>query len=47
MDLADSHMDWRLATLSVVVVRIVLLVLEYNKIHEKVYKFIVCEFGCF
>ena len=34
-----------LATLSVLVVRIALL--EYSKIHEKAYKFIVCEFGGF
>ena len=32
-----------LATLSVLVVRISLL--EYSKIHEKPYKFIVCEFA--
>ena len=34
-----------LATLSVLVVRIALL--EYSKINEKAYKFIVCEFGGF
>ena len=34
-----------LATLSILVVRIALL--EYSKIHEKAYKFIVCEFGGF
>ena len=44
MNLADSRMDLRgcLATLSILVVRISLL--EYSKIHEKAYKFIVCEF---
>ena len=48
MNLADSRMDCLrgcLATLSVLVVRIALL--EYSKIHEKAYKFIVCEFGGF
>ena len=48
MNLADSHMDCLrrcLATLSILVVRIALL--EYSKIHEKVSKFIVCEFGGF
>ena len=48
MNLADSRMDCLrgcLATLSVLVVRIALL--EYSKIHEKAYKFIVCEFGSF
>ena len=54
MNLADSRMDCLrgggggggcLATLSVLVVRISLL--EYSKIHEKVYKFIVCGFGGF
>ena len=34
-----------LATLSILVVRIALL--EYSNIHEKAYKFIVCEFGGF
>ena len=34
-----------LATLSVLVVRIVPL--EYSNLHEKAYKCIVCEFGCF
>ena len=34
-----------LATLSILVVTIVLL--EYSKVHEKAYKFIVCEFGGF
>ena len=34
-----------MATLSVLVVRIALL--EYSKVHEKAYKFIVCEFGGF
>ena len=34
-----------LPTLSVLVVRIALL--EYSKIHEKAYKFIVCEFGMY
>ena len=34
-----------LATLSVLIVRIALQ--EYSKIHEKAYKFIVCEFGGF
>ena len=34
-----------LATLSVLVVGIALQ--EYSKIHEKAYKFIVCEFGGF
>ena len=34
-----------LSTLSILVVRISLL--EYSKIHEKPYKFIVCEFGGF
>ena len=34
-----------LATLIVLVVKIALL--EYSKIHEKAYKFIVCEFGGF
>ena len=45
MNLADSLMDCLRATLSVLVVRISLL--EYSKIHEKAYKFIVCEFGGF
>ena len=48
MNLADSRMDCLrgcLATLIVLVVRISLL--EYSKIHEKAYKFIVCEFGGF
>ena len=48
VNLADSRMDCLrgcLATLSVLVVRISLL--EYSKIHEKAYKFIVCEFGGF
>ena len=48
VNLADSHMDCLrgcLATLSVLVVRIALL--EYSKIHDKAYKFIVCEFGGF
>ena len=48
MNLADSCMGYLrgvLATLSVLVVRIALL--EYNKIHEKAYKCIVCEFGGF
>ena len=48
MNLADSHMDYLrgcLATLSVLVVTIALL--NYSKIHEKAYKFIVCEFGGF
>ena len=48
MNLADSRMDCLrgcLATLSVLIVRISLL--EYSKIHEKAYKFIVCEFGGF
>ena len=48
MNLADSRIDCLrgcLATLSVLVVRIALL--EYSKIHEKAYKFIVCEFGGF
>ena len=34
-----------LATLNVLAVRIALL--EYSKIHEKAYKFILCEFGGF
>ena len=48
MNLADSRMNCLrgcFATLSVLVVRIALLV--YSKIHEKAYKFIVCEFGGF
>ena len=48
MNLADSRMDCLrgcLATLSVLVVRISLL--EYSKIHETAYKFIICEFGGF
>ena len=48
MNLADSRMDCLrgcLATLIVLVVRISLL--EYSKIHEKAYKFIVCELGGF
>ena len=48
MNLADSRMDCLrgcLATFSVLVVRIALL--EYSKIHEKAYKFIVCVFGGF
>ena len=48
MTLADSRMDCLrgcLATLSILVVRIALL--EYSKIHEKAYKFIVCEFEGF
>ena len=48
MNLADLRMDcFRgcLATLSVLVVRIALL--EYSKILEKSYKFIVCVFGGF
>ena len=48
MNLADSRVDclWGcLATLSVLLVRISFL--EYSKIHEKVYKFIVYEFGGF
>ena len=46
MNLADSRMGYlRGCTLSVLVVRIALL--EYNKIHEKAYKCIVCEFGGF
>ena len=48
MNLADSHMDCLqgcLATFRILVVRIALL--EYNRIHEKAYKFIVCEFGGF
>ena len=48
VNLADSCMDCLrgcLATLSILVVRISLL--EYSKIHEKAYKFIVCEFGGF
>ena len=46
--LADLRMDCLrgyLATLSVLIVRIALL--EYSEIHEKPYKFIVCEFGGF
>ena len=45
MNLADSRMDCLrgcLATFSVLVE-----LLEYSKIHEKAYKFIVCEFGGF
>ena len=48
MNLADSRMDCLrgcLATLSVLVVRIALLV--YSKIHENAYKCIVCECGDF
>ena len=48
MNSADSRMDClqgSLVTLSVLVVRIAFL--EYSKIHEKAYKFIVCEFGGF
>ena len=48
VNLADLRMDCLrgcLATLSVLLVRIALL--EYSKIHEKPYKFIVCEFGGF
>ena len=48
MNSADSRMDCLrgcLVTLSVLVVRIAFL--EYRKIHEKAYKFIVCEFGAF
>ena len=50
MNLADLRMDCLrgcLSTLSVLIVRISLL--EYIKIHEKPYKFIViiCEFGGF
>ena len=48
MKSADSRMDCLrgcLVTLSVLVVRIAFL--EYSKIHEKAYKFIVCEFGGF
>ena len=48
MNLADLRMDCLrecLSTLSVLVVRISLL--EGSKIHEKAYKFIVCEFGGF
>ena len=44
--LADLRMDCLrgcLATSSILLVRIVPL--EYSKIHEKAYKFIVCEFG--
>ena len=45
MNLADSRMDYLRATLSILLVRIAPL--EYSKIHEKAYKFIVCEFGGF
>ena len=48
VNLADSRMGCLrgcLATLSVLLVRIAPL--EYNKIHEKAYKCIVCEFGGF
>ena len=48
MNLADLRMDCLqgcLSTLSVLLVRISLL--EYSKIHEKPYKFIVCEFRGF
>ena len=48
MNLANSQMDCLrgcLATLSILIVRIALL--EYSKIHEKAFKFIVCEFGGF
>ena len=48
MNSADSRMDCLrgcLATLSVLVV--IIAPLEYSKIHEKAYKFIVCEFGGF
>ena len=46
VNLADSRVyGGCLATLSVLLVRIALL--EYSKIHEKPYKFIVCEFGGF
>ena len=48
VSLPDSSMDCLRgcsAILSVLVVRISLL--KYSKIHEKPYKFIVCEFGGF
>ena len=48
MNLADLRMDcFRrcLATLSILIIRIALL--EYSKILEKSYKFIVCVFGGF
>ena len=48
MEKSNLYMDFLLrclATLSLLVVRIVLL--EYSKIHEKVYKFIVWEFEGF
>ena len=48
VSLPDSSMDclrWCSAILSILVVRISLL--KYSKIHEKPYKFIVCEFGGF
>ena len=49
MNLADLRMDCLrgcLSTLSVLYSSSKLL-LEYSKIHEKPYKFIVCEFGGF
>ena len=48
MNLADSRVNCLrgcLASLSILVVRIALL--EYSKIHEKAYKFVVYEFGGF
>ena len=45
VNLADLHMDCLWGTLSILVGRIALL--EYSKMHEKAYKFIVCEFGGF
>ena len=48
MKLVDSFRDSLqgcLATLNILVVRIMLL--EYSKIHEKAYKFLVCKFRGF
>ena len=48
MNLADSYMGRIrecLATLSVLLARIVPL--ENGEVHERAYKFIVCEFGGF
>lgn len=39
------HLPGCLATLSILVVKIVLL--EYSRTHENAYKFIVCQFGGF
>ena len=47
MNLADSRMDCLRGCLATCVLVVGIALLEYSKIHEKAYKFIVGEFGSF